>query len=350
MKIESFQTHSSDTDFTAQLAPRAEDLLLLGSVGELGSILTEAKKSIRDEDLYTGLRENLSEELGDLLWYVSRLAITRRFELSHPLPSVDTTGAPLEELLVDLSVATVSLVDAYRRTEDAQILYQSVVNSIQLVCLSQGLELENVLENNNRKNREHWCGSESTPAPYYDTTFPEHERLPRQFSITFTEIDRGARTEVLLRSKGIVIGDRLTDNAIDEDGYRFHDAFHFAFAGILGWSPVVRAMFRAKRKSCAQVDEVQDGARAQIIEEAVASLIFNYARERSWLAGKDRIGQGIIKHIQQMVRDLEVSNSKSWEWQQAILQGFSCFRKLVSQRAGVLEVDAENRTAVVNTS
>ena len=41
------------------------------------------------------------------------------------------------------------------------------------------------------------------------------------------------------------------------DDYRFHDAFHYAYAAILGWSPVTRALFRLKRKSETDVDEGQ---------------------------------------------------------------------------------------------
>ena len=33
----------------------------------------------------------------------------------------------------------------------------------------------------------------------------------------------------------VVIGDALTDNAHIDDGYRFHDIFHFAYAAVLGW-------------------------------------------------------------------------------------------------------------------
>jgi hypothetical protein len=41
---------------------------------------------------------------------------------------------------------------------------------------------------------------------------------------------------------GVFIGDPLTDNIRDPDGYRFHDVFHFARAAILHWSPTFRAL------------------------------------------------------------------------------------------------------------
>ena len=106
---------------------------------------------------------------------------------------------------------------------------------------------------------------------------------------------------------------------------------------------MVRRMLRAKRKSDDRVDEIDDGARAAIIEEAIASLVFNYAREHSWLAGVNRIDHGLLKHIQQMVRGLEVQDSCAWEWQHAILSGFSVFRELRKNGGGWLRLDSDKR-------
>ena len=55
------------------------------------------------------------------------------------------------------------------------------------------------------------------------------------------------QTYVFLRCNGINIGDRLTDNKLEKDDYRFHDVFQLANAAILGWSPVLRALLRVKR-------------------------------------------------------------------------------------------------------
>ena len=64
-----------------------------------------------------------------------------------------------------------------------------------------------------------------------------------------------------LRCNGLNFGDRLTDNIVDPDGYRYHDIFHFAYAVHLGWSPVIRSLLRAKRKSVPATDENEDGGR-----------------------------------------------------------------------------------------
>jgi hypothetical protein len=64
---------------------------------------------------------------------------------------------------------------------------------------------------------------------------------------------------------GVFIGDPLTDNILDRDGYRFHDVFHFAHASILHWSPTFRALIKHKRKSDPVVDEAQDSGRAIVV-------------------------------------------------------------------------------------
>ena len=60
---------------------------------------------------------------------------------------------------------------------------------------------------------------------------------------------------------------------------------HLAFACVLGWSPLVRKMLGAKRKSNPKVDEVEDGARAILIEEGIATSIFGQAKQLQFFAG-----------------------------------------------------------------
>jgi hypothetical protein len=208
---------------------------------------------------------------------------------------------------------------------------------------SEKLDLSKVLEANLAKVERVWNPIHSA-APSFDAEYPEYERLPRRLTISFLQHGRGSRQEVLLRVQGLTIGDRLTDNAMDPDGYRFHDAFHLAYAAVLGWSPVVRAIFRCKRKSNPQVDEIQDGARAAIVEEAVAQLIFNYAADHSWLEGLDRVDPGLLKDIARLVRHLEVSSCTTAEWQHAILIGYRAFRALRDHGQGTLELDADRRS------
>ena len=117
---------------------------------------------------------------------------------------------------------------------------------------------------------------------------PLRERLPRRFEVRIEEHSDGSRTWVTQTFNGRLLGDQLTDNKGRPDDYRFHDVFHVAYAVHLGWSPVLRRLMQVKRKSDPQIDENQDGARAAIIEEGVATYIFGQALERHLFDGLDR--------------------------------------------------------------
>src|SRR5258707_4323921 len=47
---------------------------MLGLAGETGQLLSEYKKHLRDGDAHRLFKERVSEELGDLLWYIANVA------------------------------------------------------------------------------------------------------------------------------------------------------------------------------------------------------------------------------------------------------------------------------------
>ena len=53
---------------------------MLGLAGETGQLLSEYKKHLRDGEAHRLFKERVSEELGDLLWYISNVA--SKFDLS----------------------------------------------------------------------------------------------------------------------------------------------------------------------------------------------------------------------------------------------------------------------------
>jgi hypothetical protein len=69
-----------------------------------------------------------------------------------------------------------------------------------------------------------------------------HERLPTRLTIDIRERNVDGRLFVFQQYRGLNIGDRLTDNAAEQDDYRFHDVFHYANWAVLTWSPVARAL------------------------------------------------------------------------------------------------------------
>jgi hypothetical protein len=177
----------------------------------------------------------------------------------------------------------------------------------------------------------------------FDLGFPKDEQFPEKFSVEFIEkpLERGVHVKIAIN--GVVIGDLLTDNAHEDDGYRYHDVFHFAYAAVLGWSPVTRALLRRKRKTNSNTDEIEDGARACIVEEAVAIFIFNQAQEREWYADITSIDIGLLKIIKRLTGNLEVKECSAKQWKQAIYQGYTAFEALRKNHGGIVNVDISRR-------
>lgn len=259
---------------------------LLGLVGEIGDLHSAIKKLLIQKQS-ASFRRELREEFGDVLWYLTSLAAL--YEI--PLGEIATANA-----------------------EKAQSLYSLGVVS------------------------------------GFDAKFPADERLPRKFLATFFEKPLNHGIYVKISMNGVTLGDALTDNAKKDDGYRYHDVFHLAYAAVLGWSPVTRALLKCKRKSSARVDEVEDGARAAIVEEAVSILVFNHAEERGWYAERASIDMGLLKTIRRMVSGLEVGGCTAKQWQSAIHQGYAVFDGLRRNGGGNVEVDLDHQKIVYRGS
>jgi NTP pyrophosphatase (non-canonical NTP hydrolase) len=286
MDMKTYQREALRTDRVPKSLDDDEKSLivpLLGLAGETGQLLSEYKKHLRDGDAYKLFKERVGEELGDLLWYVANVA--SKF----------------------------------------------------------GLELDKIAEDNLRKVGARWSGSRQRPLRF-DEGFPEHEQLPRRFEIELREIGTAAQKRVQLRMDGEIVGAKLTDNAYDGDGYRFHDAFHFAYAAVLGWSPVTRSILKRKRKSEPMRDEVEDGGRAAVIEEGISALVFGYARGHQFLESVITVDYSLLRTIQQMTAHLEVRSCTTGDWEQAILQGFAVWRRIVKTSGGRLLMDLDQRT------
>src|SRR5205823_3866362 len=100
---------------------------------------------------------------------------------------------------------------------------------------SSAVDLNFCAHNNLAKIASRWPKRKSY-LEYFDIEFPEHEQLPRRIEVYFEEKTIKGNTYVLQRCNGINIGDRLTDNRVEQDDYRFHDVFHLAYAAFLAWS------------------------------------------------------------------------------------------------------------------
>jgi NTP pyrophosphatase (non-canonical NTP hydrolase) len=368
-----YQTEASKTD---RMPENSLETPLLGLFGEVGSLLSELKKKRRDNISDVKYNEAVIEELGDVLWYfaiiISRagLDITvlaqRMFqelsdwdEVEHKhwgtfgdIQSQNDGEVSDEEFgkcLVDLAGKIGDLVkdfNAGKFTTNRDLLSAHLVEIFKAIVAAADavdVSLEDAAYQNLRKIFSRWPIAENY-APLIDTLMPIDEQLLRKFEIYFEEQKVNHKTYVIQKCNGIIIGDRLTDNKQIKDDYRFHDVFHIAFAVYLGWSPVLRALFHLKRKSVSETDENQDGARAILIEEGVATFIFGYGLKLNLYKNATKVEYDLLKSIKKFVEGYEVQRCALWQWEKAIINGFKVFNELKKHRKGYVFADLEAHT------
>jgi NTP pyrophosphatase (non-canonical NTP hydrolase) len=278
------ETASHPTDLSrARLVP------LLGLVGEVGSVLVEYKKLVQAGPIHSRFREQLAEELGDMLWYLA-------------------------------AVAT-----------------------------KAGLKLEDIAQQNLDKTRDRWTIPRRRIL--HDADRPEDQQLPRTFAYRFSNELVDGRMKLRVRDviDGSASGNPLTDNSYEDDGYRYHDVMHLAFAASLGWSPVYRKMLKDAgkiRKRFSDLpgepgrikEDTEDGGRAQVIEEGIVAAAYVYYSQN---AGTETIGWLLLRHIKDLVGStkIEVHERTEAEWELALLRGFRVWSLLREHGGGIVRGD-----------
>ncbi len=281
MELDEYQRRAAATDLRSDQQDVA--FPLLGLAGEVGSLVAEYKKHVRAETPYDGFIEEAREDLGDLLWYLAALART-----------------------LDLS-------------------------------------LDDVAERNLAKTSAAW-GDQLPPAAAYDDGFPAVQQLPRSFIIRFASYEREGLHHVSMYLGDTTVGDPLNDNAYVEDYYRFHDAFHLGCAAVLGWSPILRQLLGRKRKQDDDIDRVEDGARAQAIEEGLSAYVFSLAGRFDFFRDVERVDWELLKTVRRMTQHLEVGDQPPVAWQRTILHTYDVWRALVEHGGGVVQGNLDQRT------
>ncbi len=253
----------------------------------------------------------------------------------------------LEWRLVDLAESVGQLVFDHRkflkdRLRDPLVgSFAKVLSELLSVANRAGIALEDAARGQLHKAMERWPRQRRLPK-LRDSRYPAYEQLPRTLAVEIREVQMADNAYfVFQRCNGINVGDRLTDNIADPDEYRFHDVFHYAYAAVLGWSPVTRALYKLKRKSNKKVDDTEDGARAILIEEGISALVFSEAKKNRMFQGVERgkLSFDLLKLIRRFVEGYEVHDMPYWCWEEAILQGFEAFRFLTKNRMGRLVLD-----------
>ena len=284
MELDDYQSRAAATDLERESNDPV--IPLLGLAGEVGALLTEFKKKRRPGgEAYAGFETVVATELGDILWYLA--AVARRV----------------------------------------------------------GASLNQVAEANIVKTQARWLPQAGAPPVSFDERFPASQRLPRHFEVEFSSYeDADGQIKVRTRISGENIGDPIDDNARYPDHYRYHDVFHIAYAAVLGWSPILRALIGHKRKADAIMDRVEDGARARATEEAVAALVFELSKPYGYFQGAERVDSTILNAVMAVTAQLEVSVRSAGDWERAILAGFEAWRGLRDADGGTIVVNLDRGT------
>ncbi|MDX2181162.1 MAG: nucleoside triphosphate pyrophosphohydrolase family protein [Bryobacteraceae bacterium] len=377
-----FQRHTLATDQNTLLGMDGLRFPLLGLFGEVGSLLSALKKKQRDRASYIGYQDSVIEEFGDVLWYFSNVAARSNLDLSvlaqkmsRALSDWDQTGPhefgtfgdiqPLgsasnpfsscvyEQRLIELAGKVGRLLDdvAGNRIEhnrDALAAHLvEIFRALVSAADEAGIDLGEAAARNITKTLSRWpLPEQRIPTPLFDESDDPEEQLPRRIAMDVAERGSDDKRYVRLRCNELNIGDRLTDNKADEDDYRFHDVFHLAYAAILGWSPVTRALFKVKRKSRPKADETQDGARATLVEEGISTWIFSHACQLNYFESITSLDYPLLKTVQAQVKGYEVESCPLWLWEKAILDGYTVFRELRARRKGLVVADLNDRSIV----
>jgi NTP pyrophosphatase (non-canonical NTP hydrolase) len=286
MDLSSYQRLANLTDQRPGTDEHALSFPLLGLASEVGSLVNQFKKRLRDGEAHELFAIKAADKLGDILWYVANLS---------------------EKL---------------------------------------GYSLQDIADRNLQRVNERWSTEAADrPALLLDDRFPSAEQLPRQVKVKFEEVGvSDGQGRVVISSGGERLGDPLSDMAWDDDDYRYHDAFHLTYAAVLGWSPITRSFFRRQRESDPRYREVEDSGRAKVIEEAIAALTFDYARDKHYLEGVQSIDSALLETVVRMASGFEVRIRTARNWEQAILRSFEIWRGLRRFRGGIVQLDLPERT------
>jgi hypothetical protein len=237
-----------------------------------------------------------------------------------------------------MAAATLLQFPDDRRVFEAQLVAfaDQYIRALQV----SGVSFGEVARTNLSKTRGRFLQAEQEGLPTFDEGYEPEERLPAHFEIEITQRKSG---QSYLRWNSVFIGDPLTDNIRDKDGYRFHDVFHLAYAAILHWSPVMRALIKQNRKSDKPTDEAQDGGSAIVIEEGLTAWIFSRAKDLDFFRGQKSLSFDMLKTVGDFVRGYEVDQCPLSLWERAILDGYEVFRDVKKNKGGVVIGDREAR-------
>ena len=198
------------TDYMSQVAPTDElpsdDLqpVLLGLFGEVGSIMSTAKKFHREKDAYAGYRNAVEEEFGDALWYFTALcrrvnvradeilagaasgegyvsSVAANDLIESPISHVATPlAAPeLDAALLQLGEAAAGLLALRDARGDARTLLLAFADRYLRALNAARVAFAEVVRKNLVKTVGRFLAPDFQNLPDFDRDFPAEEQLPQ---------------------------------------------------------------------------------------------------------------------------------------------------------------------------
>lgn len=262
LTFDEYQEMATSTDRLIRSDPRLA-FPLLGLFGEAGSPLSEVKKKQRDKVAYRGYEDSVIEEIGDFLWYLNAICCRTNIRpgyLAHNLDKATPEwqpAAPRDLKIVDIQS------QGLRRASEPNLAFEqkllkfagevgllvtdhqagrlegnqaaaagrlvAILRSLRAAAEEAGISLADAAVANIAKSLDRWPVSKRYP-DLLDSGFPEHEQIPRRFALRLVENGGEGKRQVTPYFNGQPLGDKLTDNRMEDDDYHFHDAFHIAFA------------------------------------------------------------------------------------------------------------------------
>ena len=158
-----FGQYCDNAERTDQLVGHRKhvELLAAGLFGEVGSVLAELKKEERETLAYPSYRNRLKEELGDVLWYLTRLTALLSPSLLGNLPAATENDTPQQEdpltAALVLGGIAADLFNALRRDAGATTdQLRETWKALLQVVVKTKLDLSDVAETNLEKTQSRW--------------------------------------------------------------------------------------------------------------------------------------------------------------------------------------------------
>lgn len=177
-------------------------------------------------------------------------------------------------------------------------------------------------------------------------SFIHKEKLPKKAILRLIETKSGV-SEIYMPLKDgnyCRIGAKTEIWNKYDDGFMWHDIFHFANMAILNWSPVSRFLFGISRKSNSRFYNQEDDFRAMIIEEAIAAFVIEEAKEKNFFENNEEISDELLNVIKSLTNIFEVKTASRNDWIKCILEGCKVWQHTKLNRGGIIELDMKKRT------